>query len=157
MPGRLWELGSLPETRPQGRRGCLLPWVLRSLLFPSPWPAARPSHPCCGSQAPSVGPEAENPFSIPGEKRCPHMQLGEQLPLSCLQVVSKITRSHQTALEVGKGTRRVVSGFSLQEKEGVVVRAQDRELGHPGWHLCQQTGQPSRHGGNSRLCEPDPA
>lgn len=72
--------------------------------FPQlPWPVAQPYHPCCGSQAPSVDPEAENPFSIPREKRCPHTQLGEQLSSSCLQVVLKITRSHQTALEVGKG------------------------------------------------------
>lgn len=45
--------------------------------FPQlPWLAAGPYHPCCGSQAPSVGSEAENPFSIPREL-CPHAQLKE--------------------------------------------------------------------------------
>lgn len=33
-----------------------------------PWPAARPQRPCRGSQAPSVGPDTENPFPIPREK-----------------------------------------------------------------------------------------
>lgn len=46
----------------------------KPLAFPQlPWRAARLYHPCCGSQALSVG--SENPCFILREKCCPHTQL----------------------------------------------------------------------------------
>lgn len=119
------------------------------------WRAARLYHPCCGSQARPAG--SENPCSIPREQSCPHTQLGS----SCFRPAFRLFgRSHIHTMGCGSGeggAGRLSEAFLYKRRRGVMVRAQDRELGHPGWDLCWQTEQPGRPGDIPRLCEPDPA
>lgn len=88
-PGRLWELGSLPKTRPGGRRGCLLPWVINPQLFPN----SSGEQLSCTIMLWLTGPPCrlKKPmFHSQGEVLPSHI-IREQLPSSCTEVVLKIT------------------------------------------------------------------
>lgn len=122
LPGRLWELGQEEGEAPAlGDKAPAFPQLL--------WRAAQLYHPCCGSQALSVG--SENPCSIPREKCCPCTLLES----NCLHPAWRVFgRSHIHTKQLwnwGRGARQVVQGFPVQEKEEVMVRAHDRESGHP--------------------------